>query len=193
MGRPIDKPTIADTLESVDYKKALADNRKKINAHWDGANESIIDSKRGWKQIRPLLEAHMVKVLGKKFTIGRFKEEDIGSREALGYVVLTEGFFPRDGENKETWTPSIARSMSLQNHSDGTIRWGSRNELLICIIPSDLRESIQQQERDNPNSLMKRHLGKGERVTYDKHGREISMEDVEFKKERSLPLKRKTG
>ena len=181
-------PTKADTLNSEDYQKAFSKERAKINARWDGSNESILKTNmQEWMQIKKLLEAHMLKVLGREYVAGRFTEADVGSREAMGYAVLSKAFFPRDGENRETWTDSIARSMKLQNHADGTIRWGSRNELMICIIPSNYRASIQKQERENAEVLMNRHLGKGKRVVRDKDGHEIEREDVEISKELASP------
>ena len=181
-------PTKADTLNSEDYQKAFSKERAKINARWDGSNENILKTNmQEWKQIKTLLEAHMLKVLGREYIAGRFTEADVGSREAMGYAVLSKAFFPRDGENRETWTDSIARSMKLQNHADGTIRWGSRNELMICIIPSNYRASIQKQERENAEVLMNRHLGKGKRVVRDKDGHEIEREDVEISKELASP------
>lgn len=181
-------PTKADTLNSEDYQKAFSKERAKINARWDGSNENILKTNmQEWKQIKTLLEAHMLKVLGREYVAGRFTEADVGSREAMGYAVLSKAFFPRDGENRETWTDSIARSMKLQNHADGTIRWGSRNELMICIIPSNYRASIQKQERENAEVLMNRHLGKGKRVVRDKDGHEIEREDVEISKELASP------
>ena len=192
MSRQAAQPTKADTLNSEDYQRAFSAERKKINARWDGSGESVLKgSQMEWKQIKILLEAHMLKVLGKEYTAGRFTEADIGSREALGYAVLSKAFFPKDGENKETWTDSIARSMKLQNHVDGTIRWGSRNELMICIIPNTFREFIKKQDKDNAAVLMNRHLGKGKKVSTDKGGREIEMEDVELKKELSPKLIRR--
>ena len=182
------QPTKADTINSEDYQKAFSKERAKINARWEGSNESILKTNmQEWMQIKKLLEAHMLKVLGREYVAGRFTEADVGSREAMGYAVLTKAFFPRDGENKETWSDSIARSMKLQNHVDGTIRWGSRNELMVCIIPRNYRVSIQKQERDNAEALMNRHLGKGKRVFNDKHGQEVEMEDVEISKELTSP------
>jgi len=192
MSRQAAQPTKADTLNSEDYQRAFSKERARINARWEGANEPVIKgSQMEWKQIKTLLEAHMLKVLGKEYTVGRFTEKDIGSREALGYAVLTMAFFPRDGENKETWTDSIARSMKLQNHVDGTIRWGSRNELLVCIIPTNFREFIKKQDKDNAEVLMNRHLGKGKKVSTDSSGREVEMEEVELSKELSPKLIRR--
>jgi len=98
-------------------------------------------------QIKALLEPYLSKVFGgneHQYTVGFFLERDIPGMQAIGYVPLTIGKFPRDTNNKPLWNDSIAARMRLYNHADGTVRWGSRGELIVCFVKREIRGKVAQ-------------------------------------------------
>ena len=166
-----DKETEADVLNNEQYKKIFSARRKEINGIWDGYTERVIDESQSQiGQIARNMEAHMLHVLGRKYTIGWFLETDIGSREIIGYIPLGIGFFPNDERNKPTWTDNIARSLNVHNHADGTIRWGSRDELIACIIPTEIRQKYLHQKQQESERVMDRHVGEGVQTTTNEYG-----------------------
>ena len=186
MSEPITTP--AETRATEDFSKAF-------HGQWDGWKDPVIKVETSeMPQIRRLLRAYIAKIFGgdeELYEIGFFTDQDMGTREATGYRPLTVGMFPRDEHNKPTWSDGIAARMRLTNHADGTIRWGSRSELYVCVIRHDIRESYRQKEKEAQARLMNRHLQQGKAsADEDADGMES---DVEITKEvENIPRKRRS-
>jgi len=186
-----EKPTAAEVIETEDYKKTFDNNRRAFRKAWEGYSEPVLRRNQSeLNQIKSRMEAHMLKVFGGEYTIAFFLEQDISDRQARGFIPLTIGKFFNDERGKPTWSDSIAMGMKLTNAADGTIRWGSRGELLVCVIPTHIRAKNQQQDKENAAVLMNRHLGKGKQVKRKDDGSEIESQEVRYSKETGGSVKR---
>jgi len=176
------KAPVKSSSEVLDQESAV----KAFNRTWDGYAEPVLNRYGSeLKQIQEMLEAYLKKIFGVNYCIGFFSERDISSKQGMGYIPLTIGKFP-----KKTWSDGIAMSMKLNNEADGTIRWGSRGELMACVIPEHIRAKNQQQERISADAVMNRHLKKGKRSKKNNDGAESSFDDVVITQERERPLRK---
>lgn len=180
------KGNYSEIQDSEQYKKAV----EEFNKPWaSGPTDTVIKSNAPeMRQIRLLLEAHLNKVFRGSYTVGFFLGTDMGEKRSIGYQPLTIGMFPRDERNNPTWSDSIALSFKLQNHADGTVRWGRRNELIVCAIRNDFREKEQQRQRDAAADVMSRHVKK-EKID-EKDSPEGMASEVDITKETDAQFRR---
>ena len=156
-----------------------------FNAEWDGYREPVLHHNGSeLKQIQTMMEAYMKSTFGVDYRIGFYSERDISDRKSKGYVPLSVGKFP-----KGKWNSGIAMGMKLNNDVDGNIRWGSRGELIVCVIPAHILAKNQKQDRTNAKAAHSRHLGKGKEVKRNKDGDEIESTEVVIGKEKNHPVR----
>ena len=148
--------TSAEVAQTPEYNE-VERQVEQFNKRWDGAGKSVIRRNRSEQnQIRELLEVYLKKIFGREYVIGFFLESDMGERLSQGYQALNVGDFPNSG-GKASWNDGIATSMKLINAEDGSIRWGSRRELRVCVIPKFLREREKQQLEKETSDQMSKH------------------------------------